>query len=204
MKIFINILKLFFAISIAVPFFYTAFVYSTYESIFTDAIIDFGSLALLIVTTILLTAFDSSPKMKYNYIVLGFSMVALFFLIYPWLTQFSGYLFIKRNENKLTEVISEMKARDIAGVYSKNKSDEFKKISQILNELEINDVQITSDGSILFMEGGFMEVNGWCYSETGVNPKSYFLNANITDSSKYGNITYWSHSFGNWYRWAAR
>lgn len=97
-----------------------------------------------------------------------------------------------------------MKTENISRVYADDSSDEFKPIKRTLNELQINDAQVTEDGSILFMEGGFMEADGWCYSETGNKPKKYFVNVWIGDGENYESISYWNHSHGNWYRWTAR
>ena len=154
--------------------------------------------------TVLLSFFDDSVNRKYIYSIIAFSAIFGFMFAGPYLSQFAGYIFIQRNEPKLNTIISEMKNQNISRVYAEDNSEEFKSIKHTLQELEINDVQVSLDGSILFMEGGFMEANGWCYSETGNQPEKYFVNVWLADGENYETITFWQHSHGKWYRWASR
>jgi len=193
-----------FSISIAVPFIYSGIVYSNYWTMFDDLAVWATSFFILISCTILLTLLDKNIKKRYTYAAVAFSSIGLFIIAFPLLRRFSDYLFIQRNEEKLKRVIEQMKTEKISRVYADDSSDEFKIIKRTLTELQINDAQVTEDGSILFMEGGFMEADGWCYSETGSKPKKYYVNVWIGDGENYENISYWDHSHGNWYRWAAR
>jgi hypothetical protein len=206
MKPFVSILLALFLVSIAVPFLFTGLVYNNYSNIFPSLIVWVGSLVFLIISAILLTIFDKKSKRRYFYLLTAGFSVGLFFLSLPFLIQCSSYIFIKMNQDKLDYVISEVRDKKITYLYYKEKSKDFNKIKNILEDLEIQSVQLTSDNSVLFMEGGFMEADGWCYSESGINPEKYYDGDSNKGSDKRGfqTITIWTHSFGNWYQWIAR
>lgn len=205
MKIFIRILRVIFVVSILIPYAYVSFVYSNYWNAIQSGIIFLTSAVFLILATVLLSFFDDSVNRKYIYSIIAFSAMGGFIFAGPYLSQFADYLFIQKNENNLNQVISEMKTHKLSRIYIKNTKDSTDRIKKILLDLQIADAQLTEDGSILFMEGGFMQADGWCYSESGVNPKKYFLNINDSEGKeKYEEISFWKHSFGNWYRWTAR
>ena len=199
MKIFIRILLTIFIISIAAPFIYTAIVYNNYWSVPLSLLVWAVSFFVLIFSTVLLTLLDKKIKKRYLYCVIAFSSVIIFIFSLPVLNNCSNYLFIKRNEVNLQFVISEMKNKNIRFIDDTKSLGDTNKIKDILRDLEIQNAQLTTDGSVIFMEGGFLEADGWCYSESNTNPQKYYNRGPEVDS--YERITQWSHSHGNWYKW---
>jgi uncharacterized membrane-anchored protein YitT (DUF2179 family) len=176
-------------------------VYSNYGNTLQGLGVFVLSAFVLICSTVLLSIFDELIKRRYVYTVIAFSVMFGFLFAAPILSRFANYLFLKRNEVKLHEVISEIRKKNSPKIFIKeNTSDKF---GIILKDLEIQTAQTTEDGSVIFMEGGFMEANGWCYSESGVNPEKYYDDRNLYEDN-YERITFWNHLYGNWYRWGVR
>lgn len=199
MKLFFKILLAIFFVSISIPFLYTSLVYQNYWTILPSLLIYSGSLIFLGISALLLTIFDKKSKRRFFYIVISLLAIGLFILTASYQYQISGYIFIKKNESSLEYIISEMRDKRINYVYYKEDSERFSKIKSILSELEIQSAQLTPDNSVLFMEGGFMEADGWCYSETDKNPEKYYDRG--SDRGSYQIITFWKHHFDHWYRW---